>query len=357
MLNATRRAAIAAGTWEYQVPAGPLAEHCRRLRETNGLSYHDQAKRSGLAYSHLRNICNGKIAHVSPDTARAVLALTADPNPLYLANGLLDGVGVRRRLRGLAADDWPFQPVAQRLGVTHQQIGLWAAAEHVTSATHDKVAALTEELWGTPGPGRYSGIRARRRGWVGLDAWGDRIDDPDATPQIPDPDAYVDDVKVWRATRGECPAVDLTRDERVAALRILARRYLTDHEIAEAMQWTTRTGRNAHAAVLAWRRRHGIEAGYRTGRSAPGDPERVAAALAGDVAAGELHPAERRAAVLALVEQGFSDREISVRLRWNTDPDRGAGAVQTFRGNQGITSGRKCARNHPTESVDLTGSS
>jgi hypothetical protein len=97
----------------------------------------------------------------------------------------VDSTGTARRLQALAAIGWPAEHLAVRLGCSDVAVQQWRRRRHpaVYRRTADRVAALYEQLSGTPGPSPITRDRARRAGWAPPLLWdGIDLDDPGAEP-------------------------------------------------------------------------------------------------------------------------------------------------------------------------------
>jgi hypothetical protein len=152
----------------------------------------------------------------------------------YLCGGsmLTDPCGVSRRLQALAVNGWGSVDVARELGCTKFVVEQWraGATPRVTHRTHARIAALYDRLWDQPSPSRYARkVRniATRAGWAGPFDWDDgAIDDPDAKPYTPKPQARissdVDDIAVERRIAGDF--IHLTYHETRAAVLLLHER-------------------------------------------------------------------------------------------------------------------------------------
>ena len=161
---------------------------------------------------------------------------------------LVDSMGTRRRIQALQAIGWSQPKIAALLGVRVRSWP-WMASPHllVERATRDRVAALYEQLWNQPAPrdtphNRQSDTRSRNlaaaRGWLPPAAWDDIDTDPEPPAVDRDLD-YVDDAAVELAIAGV--QVPLTVADRCAAVTILNRRHLNDHEIAALLHLDPRS--------------------------------------------------------------------------------------------------------------------
>lgn len=97
---------------------------------------------------------------------------------------LRPALATHRRLRALMANGWSLRALGAELGVTKDAVKLTLHVTRVTAATEQKVAALAERLWNTPGPSARTRAFAARQGWLPLAWWDeDRIGDPDYDPR------------------------------------------------------------------------------------------------------------------------------------------------------------------------------
>ena len=122
------------------------------------------------------------------DSCRAAkrrMAKTAHLHP----RALVPVYGSRLRLRALMALGWTSGELAQRLwpeGTPRMGPLLYGPTTRVTRDTAERVRAIYETLWATPGPSALTRSRAARAGYV-LPMWldDDRLDDPTYVPTLP----------------------------------------------------------------------------------------------------------------------------------------------------------------------------
>ncbi|MBW9118861.1 hypothetical protein JNB63_02015 [Microbacterium trichothecenolyticum] len=158
---------------------------------------------------------------------------------------IVEARGTNRRLQALTAIGWTAERLGAQLGVSRDQILDWTTRDRVTLTTHERVAALYDELSDTPAPQQTPGDRhsaslalnrAARSGWARPIDWDDI--DLDAAPATGE-EVLVDELAVELAIAGH--KVKLTREERQLAVRTLNARRYNDNEIAEMLRVASRT--------------------------------------------------------------------------------------------------------------------
>lgn len=152
---------------------------------------------------------------------------------MYFAGGKLtiDGTGTRRRLQALARVGWTYDHIADELNVVRSAVQQWTQNTRVKRATAAKVDRLYRAWSDTPGPSRPAAHRAELAGWPAPIAWDDdTIDDPAAKAYAGET-ADMDEIAIHRAMRGD-QSVQLTRQERLTAVRLLTERGHSAAEIA-----------------------------------------------------------------------------------------------------------------------------
>jgi len=173
----TRARAVAYGTWSPYVPAQPVRDHLRLLRH-GGASLAEIADSAGVRETAITSIIypsrnTGALSiRVRRGTAEAVLAV----RPVELAPTQVNRSATARRLQVLVALGWPYQVLAERLGIRADS--LWQMARgrgRVQSSTAAAVRVLSEQVAGRPPvpdvdahPTAISRARtaARRSGWI-----------------------------------------------------------------------------------------------------------------------------------------------------------------------------------------------
>lgn len=103
---------------------------------------------------------------------------------------LVDKTGTVRRLQALAAIGWSPHDLAERLDCRYTQVQQLRGSERprVQRQIAEKVAAIYEELQGTPGGNEKARAWAEKLGWAAPLAWDDdAIDNPAAQPERDEP--------------------------------------------------------------------------------------------------------------------------------------------------------------------------
>lgn len=160
------------------IDAGPVRAHLAQLRAA-GVGRRTIAAESGVALtvvSRLLGIDTSKPAtRVRIDTAARLLAVKPS------AARVVEPLGARRRLQALTALGWSQHALARMLDTTpgHINVMLHGTGGAMYASTAARIAALYDELCGTPGPSKRSATTARLNGWLPPAAWDD-IDTDDA---------------------------------------------------------------------------------------------------------------------------------------------------------------------------------
>ena len=224
------------------------------------------ARASGLSDTAVAHIIDGRHEQLQRQTAARIASLTL--NDVYArATGSVPSVGAVRRVQALMALGWRKADLEAE-GVPTGQL-VTRSRDLISVEGWRQVRDVYDRLSMTLGPSQAARDRAAARGYHPPLAWDDdTIDDPRATPQRGEPvEASVDWVAVDRvvasgSARARCDTdLQLTQDERVAAIRRLSTRGSSDREIAEAIGVSNRT-------VSRLRHRQEIQPGRR--RTPPG---------------------------------------------------------------------------------------
>lgn len=107
--------------------------------------------------------------------------------------GMVSSVGASRRLQALAALGWTVDEIAEKLGTSRVSVLQLRRGRSpvMTRSVSTRVAAVYDQLSGTPGGSDRVRAHAARAGWAAPLLWeDDTIDDPTAKP--------VEDKPVWK---------------------------------------------------------------------------------------------------------------------------------------------------------------
>lgn len=155
---------------------------------------------------------------VTRKTVARVLTVHGLPQrpSLQVGEPFVPRIGTVRRIQAMLFMGWGHQAMQARCGLrTHlllTQQGRW-----VTRTTHDRIAALYDEIGMTPGPSETTRGRARKRGYVGPLAWDDIDHDPEPVDEVEDDDGLLDEAAILRRMAGD-KTVPLSQAERVEAV-------------------------------------------------------------------------------------------------------------------------------------------
>lgn len=104
------------------IDAEPVRQHILRLQAEN-VTIYSIAAAAGVDQYTIRALFpgqhRGRKNSVSPETARKILAVTAE----HALPGYTDGTGTRRRIQALIANGWPVRRVGEQLGVNATYAG------------------------------------------------------------------------------------------------------------------------------------------------------------------------------------------------------------------------------------------
>ncbi|MCX8559813.1 hypothetical protein OS122_02725 [Mycolicibacterium mucogenicum] len=160
--------------------SAPVKAHINLLMDA-GWSPQGIADAAGLAARQsVLYVLRHHRVHVA--TAKKILAIRLDSVPRA---GVVDGIGVRRRVRALAAIGWTRRLIAEEAGLTSDQLNQVMDREGpVLGSTAAAIRGVYERLCMTPGQSNLVRLRAARYGWAPPLAWDDDIDDPTAVPDF-----------------------------------------------------------------------------------------------------------------------------------------------------------------------------
>lgn len=238
-----RRRMIAAGTWQYRVPADTVVAHINALRAA-GMTLTGIARTGHLAPKTVFAVMHEHRKTIQGPTAAAIFSVR--PHPTVPAGHVL-AVGTTRRVRAFVAAGYSLADIARRLDKHLQAVWemAWERQRYLAISTHRAVADLYEQLSTTPGPSRRARNTGRRNDWAPPMAWDDdAIDDPAGQPSLGNESTdAVDEVAVERALTGQ--PVPLTKPERHHAVHrgiaqrmpvyLIAERLHMSHAVAKEL--------------------------------------------------------------------------------------------------------------------------
>lgn len=275
--NKTRKAAIAAGTWQPPVPAARVRAHLARLVRQR-MTIREIAAAAGLAEGTLYDIHGGRgRTTVVGAIAAKVLAVKPSRRPEDTPprgnRGMVKALATRRRVQALAWMGHSTESQAVAAGVAASVLrkittrpDVPSYSEWVHPETEQRIAALYDRWWQTRGPSERSSDLAAKNEWHGPLAWDDdTIGDPKAKPgQAPrcTPRSARSDASVRGALAGLLPASDLTTAERIEVVTALVARGWADERIGEWLRWGD-TPEQWRANACKCRRDHHIAAAPR----------------------------------------------------------------------------------------------
>ena len=176
---------------EKMVDAEPLRQHVQALLD-QGMSFRGIALTAGYRSRNSLESALGR-KRVMRKTFDRIICIRVESDARRF--GYVDAVGSQRRLQALVALGWTTRELTRRLGARdHGTVCDITSGNNRTirRVTAENIKRVYDELWDQPGPSRISAQRAAKRGWVVPLAWDDdTIDDPDATPNLGEPDAPV----------------------------------------------------------------------------------------------------------------------------------------------------------------------
>lgn len=222
-----------------RIPTPPqLQAHLDTLRRA-GWSYRAIAAEAGLTVAVVHRLATQQPATTRPAYAAAILAL--DPTKIPgkpsrdTTEPFVPNTGTKRRLQALLALGWGYPQLDPLLGTSAASI-VHQAGRWVTRTTHDRVAALYDQLQHQRGPSSQAATWAAKKGYALPAEWDDIDTDPRphrarSAPRV----VYVDQVAVERAAAGDYDVAALNRKERRALAVLLAERGDTLAQIADVL--------------------------------------------------------------------------------------------------------------------------
>ncbi|WP_346100445.1 hypothetical protein [Streptomyces olivaceiscleroticus] len=209
------------------VPAGPAAEHLRKLLST--LSGQQVARAAGVHPTVITRVASGERRMVQRGTAEKILAV---PVTVRVTKGVVPTFGASRRVRALYALGYMYQDIAQAIGSTPDCVADLAQGRRPGVSVHlDEAVRRVYDAWSMRVPPYSREMvrtrnRAAKQGWVPPLAWDDdAIDDPRGVPVL--------DVERPAAETAKNAAARFLMGESVV-LSHVARREAVVH----LMQWT-----------------------------------------------------------------------------------------------------------------------
>ena len=175
-----------------RVSPAKTTRHVKRLHNA-GLSYPEIARRAGVSKGTVYRVAGqGYDTPLKMEAAKLARILAVTVSGGVAAVGYVPRVGVARRVRALSAIGWTRAELAERLGMSSQNLTQLVNGcrgmdvrpnEWVQATTWHKVADLYDELHMKPGPSESGRRRAAAKGWPPPMAWDEgAIDDPTARP-------------------------------------------------------------------------------------------------------------------------------------------------------------------------------
>lgn len=172
------------------VPAEPVWTHIDRLVKLNwtGVEIADAA---GVTAETVQRIRKQRPAEIRTSSARAILAIPAEPRRYFSSAGLA------RRAEALLAEGWTPPMIAARSNIDPVSFRNVIQTRRASNRVGDALVAVYAALAGTPGPSVSGRLEALKKGYLPSAAWdGVDIDDPEAEPNplagAPDADPSAD---------------------------------------------------------------------------------------------------------------------------------------------------------------------
>jgi transcriptional regulator with XRE-family HTH domain len=198
--------AKAYGTWDNQVPAGPVRAHVVALRAA-GLGTRSIAAAAGVSRTALAKLLAGTATRgpstmVTKTVAAALLGvplpdLAGPPAPILPAATRVDPTGTTRRLQALIAAGWSVAGLSAMYGINRQAMDRALAGAPVLARTARAVTAMYDQIGDTTPPAdtpaRLAAVNRSRalaaaHKWVIPAMWDEEdLDDPYAPSPSPDP--------------------------------------------------------------------------------------------------------------------------------------------------------------------------
>ncbi|MGW5519023.1 hypothetical protein [Nocardia africana] len=216
-------------------PGDRLADHVGQLHNW-GFTDYSIAAAAGVDQTTVQRIRKRAYNKCSIEYAQRILAVTHRPVPAQ-AGMRVPATGTRRRIRALQANGWTLTDIADQLGISGQNVCLFAQRRSVQYETWAAVNDLYEKLSGTFGPSELCAKRARAAGhtpplaWDGLD-----MDHPDHEPDLGEiaETSEVDEVLLARILHGDYIG-EVPKPERKAVIDYAIEHGWTKYRVAEVL--------------------------------------------------------------------------------------------------------------------------
>lgn len=157
------------------------ARASRHLKALNaaGFSWRQLAALTGMTEQGLYLARDGVRVRVA--TEQKILGVPL-PAP-FSGRGLVDAVGLQRRIRALQALGWTQRELERRMDLHPRRLSTVLRRPQVYTPIARAISRVYDELSMTLGPSQKTRAIARNQGWPPPLAWNDdEIDDPSATP-------------------------------------------------------------------------------------------------------------------------------------------------------------------------------
>lgn len=163
-----------------------VAAHLRQLLRPEHMTLHQIAALTAVDELTLRHLRNDTLHALPAGSAEAVLTL--DPLAYDQIPTRVVATGTRRRVEALMVRGWSMSTIAADTGLTTYAIRPGRLTNTIHGDTARRVRITFGRLlmrWVTVDTtAKYASNFAVRRGYLPEFAWGDYIDDPEASPDV-----------------------------------------------------------------------------------------------------------------------------------------------------------------------------